>query len=366
MPPRSDTSRDGSLADFAAENDEAPDTDPLCGDEAGYPGLVRTASKGASLRNFNLNLLPILEALLAEQNLSRAAQKLGMSQSAVSHALAKLRSQFQDPLFVRSRYGIEPTAKALRLRAPVASALGVIRREIVSPEHAGETAIGPRFQCGVTEPLDEGPALVSATMEALREISAETALTFRAVGGSDWKKMLRLRYLDIVFDAKPAPDSDLESEFVKDRHYNCYVRSDSAIAAADFTIDRYLKMSHVILDTPTADSRSTLRQALAARNGSRTIGARVHTHFHAALVASQSDHVGTGYREDIALYARNLPLRVLDCPVPAEPSPLFMTWLRTRTNETAHKRIRQRLTQLYRQEGLPEARDTRQAPPASR
>jgi DNA-binding transcriptional LysR family regulator len=363
VPPSSETSRHEPPREPSIENGPPADSDALCGEAPAYAGLIRTSHPAASLRSVNLNLLPVLEALLAEPNLSRAAQTLGMSQSAVSHALAKLRSQFQDPLFVRSRYGVEPTAKALRLATPIAAALDVIRQEVVSPERTREASIGARFQCGVTEPLDEGPALVSATMEALKEVSAEAALTFRAVGGSDWKKMLRLRYLDIVFDSKPSPDSDLESEFVKERRYDCYVRSDSGVTEADFTIERYLAMSHVILDTPTADSRSTLRRALAAGSGTRTIGARVHTHFHAALVASQSEHVGTGYSEDVAFYARNLALRILRCPVPTEPSPLYMTWLRSRTNEPAHKRIRQRLTHLYRHEGAP---GKEPPPPASR
>src|SRR5688572_19872272 len=66
----------------------------------------------------NLNLLVSFDALMAEKNVTRAARRLGLSQSAVSNALAQLREMFDDPLFTRTRYGIEPTRRAVEL-APV-------------------------------------------------------------------------------------------------------------------------------------------------------------------------------------------------------------------------------------------------------
>ena len=65
------------------------------------------------LRRVDLNLLVVFEMLLAERHVGRAAQRLSMSQSAVSHALARLRDMFDDPLFVRNPRGIEPTKRSL-------------------------------------------------------------------------------------------------------------------------------------------------------------------------------------------------------------------------------------------------------------
>ena len=68
------------------------------------------------LGRIDLNLLIILQVLLEERNGSRAARRLHLSQSAVSKALGRLRETFDDPLFVRSAYGLEPTARALSLQ----------------------------------------------------------------------------------------------------------------------------------------------------------------------------------------------------------------------------------------------------------
>src|SRR5258706_14303566 len=73
----------------------------------------------ASLAQLDLNLLVVLNALLAEQSVTRAGRILGLSQPATSAALARLRRLFDNPLFVRTGRRLEPTAFALALREPV-------------------------------------------------------------------------------------------------------------------------------------------------------------------------------------------------------------------------------------------------------
>lgn len=301
-----------------------------------------------SLRNVNLNLLPVFHVLVNESNLSRAADILGMSQSAVSHALAKLRVQFRDPLFVRSGKGVEPTARALELNVSIGQALDLVRRGVRSTSAAKSPLLGPRFHCGVTDTLDEGPVFVSTIVEALRMVASEASPAFSYVGDSDWGKMLRLRQLDIVFDHEAAGDSDLESMLVEARHFSCFVRPENPLAQGEFTLERYLAATHVIMDAPDASPRSMLRVALHAAGLRRIIGARVHTHFHAALVASQSDHVGTGKSREVSFYAKQLGLCILKCPVETPPAPLFMTWLRLRTSDEGHRRLRQNFVRLWR------------------
>ena len=73
--------------------------------------------------NFDLNLLRVLDALLREQNVSRAAERLALSQPAVSNALNRLRELLGDPLLVRVGRRMQPTPRALALEAPIRSAL---------------------------------------------------------------------------------------------------------------------------------------------------------------------------------------------------------------------------------------------------
>ena len=77
-----------------------------------------------NLRSVDLNLLPVFEAAYEERSLSRAAERLAMTQSAVSHALTRLRALFKDELFVRQARGVLPTPAADRVYGKVHVALG--------------------------------------------------------------------------------------------------------------------------------------------------------------------------------------------------------------------------------------------------
>ncbi len=92
---------------------------------------VHPFNESRALSQVNLNLLVVLEALLAERHVGRAAARLRLTQSAVSHALNHMREIFNDPLFVRVTVGVEPTPRALALMVPLAGVLEEVRKMIV-------------------------------------------------------------------------------------------------------------------------------------------------------------------------------------------------------------------------------------------
>lgn len=86
-------------------------------------------------RAFDVQLLLVFDALMAERHVTNAARLVGLSQSALSHALARLRAHFGDPLLVRTARGMEPTARALELIEPVRSAIRQVEAVFVSQPH---------------------------------------------------------------------------------------------------------------------------------------------------------------------------------------------------------------------------------------
>src|SRR6478609_7219988 len=75
----------------------------------------------------DLNLLPVFEAMLLEENVTAAAARMGLTQSALSNALGRLRTYFEDPLFVKTRQGMLPTPRALELAGPLREAMTLVR-----------------------------------------------------------------------------------------------------------------------------------------------------------------------------------------------------------------------------------------------
>src|SRR5215471_3073588 len=86
-----------------------------------------------NLRRADLNLLVVFQVLLSERHVGRAAKRLGLTQSAASHALGRLRDLFRDPLFVRHPKGIEPTSRALNLAPAIADILSRADLVLASP-----------------------------------------------------------------------------------------------------------------------------------------------------------------------------------------------------------------------------------------
>lgn len=95
------------------------------------------------LRRFDLNLLVVFDVLMTERSVTRAAERLGRTQSAVSHSLARLRGQFGDPLLVKGGLRMQPTALALDLIEQARPMLGGIQR-VLSPQHVFDSATSAR------------------------------------------------------------------------------------------------------------------------------------------------------------------------------------------------------------------------------
>ncbi len=102
------------------------------------------------LRRIDLNLLVILDALLSEQHVTRAAERVHLSQPAVSHALARLRDVLGDPLLVRQGGTLVPTARALELAAPLAEALAQVQA-LLAPNRFDPASAKRRFRVAMSD-----------------------------------------------------------------------------------------------------------------------------------------------------------------------------------------------------------------------
>src|SRR4051794_6382549 len=103
------------------------------------------------MAGLDLNLALVLHALLAERSVSRAAKRLGLSQSATSHALARLRSALEDPLFVRVPHGIVPTPRAEALEDALAAGLALLEQSLLPPQRFEPARHARRFRIAATD-----------------------------------------------------------------------------------------------------------------------------------------------------------------------------------------------------------------------
>ncbi len=129
-----------------------------------------------NLRGVDLNLLPVFEAAYEERNLSRAAQRLAMTQSAVSHAMSRLRSVFRDELFVRQAAGVVPTPVADLIYGKLRGALGAVRDSVTETRIFDPRTSERRFFIGISHPL--GPMIAVRLRERLGRAAPGTEVAF--------------------------------------------------------------------------------------------------------------------------------------------------------------------------------------------
>lgn len=149
----------------------------------------------SQLRTVDLNLLTIFDAVMQVQNITKAAQLLGMSQPAVSNAVLRLKVMFDDELFVRNGRGIRPTVRAFQLFGSVRQALQLVQNEL--PGTGFEPAVSERvFHLCVCSPLDN--LLTSIIFNNIKKAAPNIQLLFKSSLNKNVEHQLRCQETEFV------------------------------------------------------------------------------------------------------------------------------------------------------------------------
>ncbi|MBW4610530.1 MAG: LysR family transcriptional regulator [Hassallia sp. WJT32-NPBG1] len=196
-----------------------------------------------NFQKLDLNLLVVLHALLEERNVTNAGERIGLSQSATSHALGRLRQVFNDPLLVRSTKGMVPTPRALELLEPLEKILLNIERLIQPTVFEPKTAQGTIYLAA----SDYGTVVILPLV--LKQISQEAPQLNLECDNwrSDILDSLRNGAIDLGLGVLNLPETNefrFQNLFVED--FVSVVRADHPITQTDFTIESYTALSPVM------------------------------------------------------------------------------------------------------------------------
>ncbi len=300
------------------------------------------------LSQIDLNLLVGLDTLLRERSVTQAAKRLGLSQSAMSHQLRRLREMFDDPLLVGGRGGMVTTPLAETLEGPVRRALldlgRAIRGELsfdpVTAERSFTVATKDAVEILGLPPLlkmlaEEAPGirvrgtpLGPSTLTALQEGDVDLAI------GPDLEEKLGMRV------------PGLRRRVLSRSGWVCVLRRGHPLLAraqppVALTLEQFLALRHVHVRPPGGDAESSvIDELLAAQGHTRDVVARV-SHFISALFAvASSELVATLARSIAQDIAPMLGLQLLEPPLPLPDTALVMTWHERFDEDPANKWLR--------------------------
>ncbi|MGF6875158.1 DNA-binding transcriptional LysR family regulator [Paraburkholderia sp. MM5477-R1] len=220
----------------------------------------------------DLNLLRVFSVILEERSLTRAGEKLGLSQPSVSYSLGRLRALFDDPLFVRTPGGMMPTAKASRLALPLGDAIAAIRETLSQREQFDPLTSSREFRLAMS---DIGvQVFVPPICEKLQIVAPRLRIAAQLVPVDEVEERLRLGHLDFAIGNLSALKPVANSALLFREQYVCMTRKRPGLPARQLSREKFLELSHVAVDS-TDRSHVEINDSLHAHGLHRTIALRV-------------------------------------------------------------------------------------------
>lgn len=197
------------------------------------------------IRRVDLNLLPVLDALLRHRSVTRAALELDMSQSALSSALGRLRVLLGDDLFVRTGRGLLPTPRAAALAEPVSQSLAQVRERVLRAGAFDPARDRRRFRIALS---DVGTyVLWPRLLPAFRAASAASTLDLAAVPTADLPAALLDGQVDVAVGAYPRLAGSLLQRRLFDRRFFGLVRAEHPLAKRRLTVREFCAVPQLVV-----------------------------------------------------------------------------------------------------------------------
>ena len=273
-----------------------------------------------NFQSLDLNLLRVFDAVMAERSLTRAGGRLHLSQSAVSHALKRLRSAIGDDLLTRTAFGVVPTPRADALWPSVRAALAHLQQAIAPGEY------DPRVEAAnfrLTMADATAAMLLPPVVHGIERAESLANLQVVPLTTRDPRRLIERGEADVAVGYFPSaiaallaqgPDSPLRRERLYESEYRCVMRRGHPLARGELTLDRYCEALHLFVSF-SGRPHGPIDEVLAALGRRRRVVLTVNQFFTAGRVVTQSNLLtvlpssfiaATGYSGE--LVTRPLPL----------------------------------------------------------
>jgi DNA-binding transcriptional LysR family regulator len=274
------------------------------------------------LSRADLNLLVLFEVVLDERHVGRAAERLSLTPSAVSHGLGRLRRLLNDPLFLRTPKGVVPTARATELAAPIADALARVRSVISTAEPFNPATAARRFTIGAPDGVSAVflPPLLAELRHTAPSIDVSVRQLVPVQGETSPERAWRTAFADLearAMDIAVIPSEHVPARFHKrglyDEDFVVVMRAGHPFAD-DPTLERYCEMQHLVVSL-TGDPHGFVDEALAKQGNSRRISLTVPNFMFALAAIAETDLISALPRRFVATHAARFGVVAVNAPL---------------------------------------------------
>ncbi|VVS98683.1 LysR family transcriptional regulator [Sphingomonas aurantiaca] len=274
---------------------------------------------------------------MEERSVTRAAERMGMTQPALSNALSRLRLMLQDQLFVRERYGIQPTPIALELSPLIAEALAQLDNAIL-----GQQAFDPAQAERLFTIAPNGYVefvLVPAVVARLEKVAPGIKLRLTPYGNDLVETGVVSGTTALVLGRIVDPPDNLVVQHLMDEGLACAVRADHPDVGDAMTREQFEAMKHVNI-VPPGRMRAGLFQALAHQQLKRNVAISVTNFFAVAEMVAVTDYCAILPSLICRRLMHDPRLKILPAPVDLGSFPVEMAWHVRYRHDPAHRWLR--------------------------
>jgi DNA-binding transcriptional LysR family regulator len=304
----------------------------------------------ADLSNLDLNLLRVFDAVAREKHVTRAAQRLHLSQPAVSNALTRLRQALGDELFLRRPGGVEPTELALSLTGPVAEVLDRLRETLAAHAPFDPATSDRVFSAGFSEYAEA--VLAPPLLQHMAAHAPQATLAIRHADRVNAMQLLEGDEAQLVLGMLPEPPALYTRLRLLPEAFLVLMRPAHPLAGSALTVERFAAFPH-LLHSPNGSREGALDQPMREAGHPRRIGAVVAHLSAVPAILARTDMV-------MALSARlarqmagvhGLALR--PCPVETRHTRLSLIFHRRFEADQGHAWLRRLLLSFARDASPP-------------
>lgn len=278
----------------------------------------------------DLNLLVALDALLTERSISRAAERLNLSPSATSNALARLREYFEDDLLVQVGRKMEPTPRAESLAEAVRDVLLRVDSTIASQPQFDPAASDRVFRIFASDYTQL--VYMPRVMALLAQAGATVQLELLAQVVNPQRDLERGE-ADLLIIPMGFVSPDHPTEVLYEEDFVCIVWRDGPLAQGEFSFERYLAAAHVVM-TPAGTQKDSFESWFVKRYGvSRRVAVTTYAFATMAGLVVGTSQVATLHRRLAERLAHSFPIVLRPVPLPMQPMQQAVQWHKYRTQD---------------------------------
>lgn len=293
-------------------------------------------------KKLDLNLLVTLETLLVEQNVTHAAERLHLSQPAVSTQLGRLRELFDDPLLIPVQRGMTPTAKAMELLDPLRQALDQVRATLAEHRHFDSKIAHLTVAIACTDYLQT--EVLQPLVVELRKQAPGVRIAVRNLDPSQLETQMASGEVDLALMTPEHGPDTLRARHLFDERYVLIGRRGHPRLRRELSVEQFARLDHVVVSLRGGDFTTPVDDGLAALGYRRNVVLSVASFLSVPEIVAHSNFVALVPERLVSNHGE--VLKIVECPFPVPGFAVSMLWHERNHGHSGQRWVREFIKKL--------------------